>query len=497
MQIPEYDSMDAIEMASRVQKGEITPTELRNAAIERIQMRDPKFNSVVFKMYDRAKAKEESLPKGPLYGVPFLIKDLKLQIEGTPTSNGNKLTKNKIATEHSVLAQRYEAAGLQIIGKTNTPEFGLMGITESELRGPCRNPWNVDHTPGGSSGGASAAVSARIVPIAHGGDGGGSIRIPASACGLFGLKPTRGRVTMAPFLGEAWNGFVQEHVLSRSVRDSALCLDIEAQPTLGEPYAAPHQALPYIEEIKKSPPKLKIAFTTQTLLIGDSHSDCVAAVNDAATLLEELGHDVIEAVPTLPKEQLIHDYFLIVATGIARFVEDSASYAKKKPSAKDFEPSTWLMAQIGWSHNASEYLAAQQRIQRASRDIALFFDDYDMLLTSTLAQPPAKIGELLPTPKELRLLSVLRALPMKKLIGIALEKMANGKLAYTPNTQIFNQTGQPAMNVPLFWNDQNLPIGVQLAGGLGREDLLLRLAAQLEEARPWANKIPPTLSTEI
>ena len=494
MQLPEYDSMDAMEMAERVQKGELSPKELREAAIERIQMRNPSLNAVVHKMYERAAEKEAELPKGPLYGVPFLVKDLKLQIAGTPTTDSCVLTKNRIATQNSVLAERYEAAGLQILGKTNTPEFGLMGITEPTLRGPCRNPWNTDHTPGGSSGGASAAVAARIVPIAHGGDGGGSIRIPASATGIFGLKPTRGRVTMAPFLGEAWNGFVQEHALSWSVRDSAICLDIESQLTPGEPYAAPHKPLPYIQEIEKDPPKLKIAFTTENLLIGDPHPDCVAAVRDAAELLESLGHEVVEAKPTLPKEQLIHDYFLVVAAGIARFVETSSEYAGVQISPKNFEPSTWVMAQIGWAHRSSDLLAAQQRIQKESRNIAAFFGEYDMFLTSTLARPPAKIGELLPTQKELRLLGVLRALPLKKLIDVALEKIATGKLAYTPNTQIFNQTGQPAMSVPLYWNSNHLPIGVQIAGGFGREDLLLRLAKQLESERPWANKLPPMVN---
>ncbi|MEC8276420.1 MAG: amidase [Myxococcota bacterium] len=495
MQLPEYDTMDAMEMAELVRNGELSPKDLREAAIERIQMRNPSLNAVVYKMYERAAQREAELPKGPLYGVPFLVKDLKLQIKDTPTSNSCLLTKDRMATQNSLLAERYEAAGLQILGKTNTPEFGLMGITESSLRGPCRNPWNTDHTPGGSSGGASSAVAARMVPIAHAGDGGGSIRIPASATGLFGLKPTRGRVSMAPFFGESWNGFVQEHALSKSVRDSAICLDIESQLTPGEPYAAPHKPLPYIEEIEKDPPKLKIAFTTENLLIGDPHPDCVAAVRDAVDLLETLGHEVVEAKPTLPKEQLIHDYFMVVAAGIARFVETSSDYAGVKPSPKNFEPSTWVMAQIGWAHRSSDLLAAQQRIQKESRHIASFFGEYDMFVTSTLARPPAQIGELLPTPTELRLLGALRVLPFKKLIDVALEKIATGKLAYTPNTQIFNQTGQPAMSVPLYWNDKNLPIGVQIAGGFGREDLLLQLAKQLETERPWANKLPPMISS--
>ncbi len=493
MRLPEYDDHDAIGLAALVRAGDVSPAELLDAAAERIDARNPALNAVVYDMLDRAKARVNDLPDGPLRGVPFLVKDLKLKIEGHPTSNSSKLSATIPSKQTSVTFERYEAAGLQTLGKTNTPEFGIMGITEPDLRGPCRNPWNTDHTPGGSSGGSGAAVSARIVPIAHSGDGGGSIRIPASACGLFGLKPTRGRVSMSPFMGEAWAGFVQEHVLSRSVRDSALMLDIEFQPTPGEPYVAPAKERPWLDEVTTEPGKLKIAFTKDTLFAGETHPDCLAAVDDAVALLTDLGHEVVEAKPTFPKDELVHAYFLVVATGVARFIETTAADAGVRPRASDFEPVSWLLAQIAWKTPAPDYLAAVTAIQKASREVAAFFEEHDAFVTSTLARPPAKIGELALQSVERVQMGLLRALPFGALLRVALKEMGGGKLAYTPNTQLFNQTGQPAMSVPLFWNESGLPIGTQVATKFGDEATLFRLAGQLERARPWAHRKPPNL----
>ncbi len=493
MRLPEYDSLDATAMADLVRTGELSPSELLEAAAERITARNPALNAVVYDMVERARARVDDLPDGPLRGVPFLVKDLKIKIEGTPTSNSTKLSAQPKAAKSSVLAERYEAAGLQILGKTNTPEFGIMGITEPALRGPSRNPWNPDHTPGGSSGGSGSAVAARMVPIAHGGDGGGSIRIPASCCGLFGLKPTRGRVTMAPFVGEAWGGFVQEHVLSRSVRDSALMLDIADPITPGEPYAAPHKARPWVEEAATAPGKLKVAFTRDNLYAGDAHPDCVAAVDDAVALLKELGHEVVEAKPTFPREELVRAYFLTVASGVAWFVGDASKAAGRKPRSSDFEPATWLLAQIGWKTRAPELIDAQITMQRAGREVAGFFEDNDVFLTASLGRPPSKVGSLSMSSSEGFQLALLRALPLPALLDLAISKMGDDKMAATPNTQLFNQTGQPAMSLPLHWNAEGLPIGVQVAGRFGDEATLFRLASQIEEARPWAEKLPPGL----
>lgn len=490
MRLPEYDDLDAIALAALVRSGQLSAREVLAAAIERIDAHNPTLNAVVERLDDRARARTDALPDGPFKGVPFLLKDLKLALAGTPTTNSCRLTARWIAPKSSVLAERYEAAGLQILGKTNTPEFGIMGITEPALRGPCRNPWDPRHSTGGSSGGAGAAVAARLVPAAHGGDGGGSIRIPASACGLFGLKPTRGRVTMAPYAGEAWGGFVQEHVLTRSVRDSAALLDLEAQPTPGEPYAQPHQERPWLEEVGAPPGRLRIAFTTETLFPGNTHPDCIAAVEDAVRLLKDLGHEVEQARPTFPQQDLVRAYFLTIGAGIGWFVEDSARKAGVPLRAADFEPATWILALIGRQTPASELIAAQVTMQRAARDVAAFFTKYDVLLTSTLARPPVRLGELLPTPVEKLQMSVLSAMPVKALLDFSIERMGKGKLAAMPNTQLFNQTGQPAMSVPLFWNAQGLPIGVQFAARFGDEATLFRLAAQLEQARPWAGRKP-------
>lgn len=494
MLLPEYDDLDALGLAAKIREKAISPEEALDAAIARIEARNPRLNAVVHTMFDRAKARAGKLPEGPLRGVPFLVKDLKLQLAGTPTTNSSKLSMQKIAQGTSVLAERYEAAGLQIVGKTNTPEFGIMGITEPEVRGACKNPWDTGHTPGGSSGGSASAVAARMVPIAHGGDGGGSIRIPASACGLFGLKPTRGRVTMAPFAGEAWGGFVQEHVLARSVRDSAALLDVADPPTPGEPYGVPAKARPWIDEVSASPGKLRIAFTRDTLYAGDTHPDCAAAVEDAVKLLRELGHEVVEAKPSVPREEMVRAYFLTVAAGVARFVEIASQDAgKKRPSASDFEPATWLLALIAWKTSAPQLIAAQQTMQRVGRDVAGFFERHDVFVTSTLARPPAKIGELALSFAERAQMQILSALPLHKLLDVALSKMGSGKLAYTPNTQLFNQTGQPAMSVPLFWNAQGLPIGTQFAARFGDEATLFRLGAELEKARPWAHRKPASI----
>ncbi len=488
--MPEYDNLDATALAALVRDGEVSPRELLDAAIARIESRGPKLNAVVLRTFERARANVDTLPDGPLKGVPFLLKDLKIKLEGTVTTGSCALYTDDVAQGSSVNAQRYEAAGLQIVGKTNTPEFGIMGVTEPALRGPCRNPWNLDHTPGGSSGGAASVVSARIVPVAHGGDGGGSIRIPAAATGLVGLKPTRGRVTMAPYMGDAWNGMVQEHVLSRTVRDSALLLDVVDAPTPGEPYAAPHKVRPWVEEAATAPGKLRIAFCREALYADNQHADCVAAVDDAVKLLRELGHEVVEAKPEFDRTALVRAYFLTVAAGVAYYVEEAAKHAGKKPRYRDFEPGTWLLALIGWRTSAANFERARHDMHRAGRQCAAFMANHDVFLTSTLAQPPARIGELTLTESEELQISLLRHVAFGKVLDFAIDSMGQGKLAYTPNTQLFNQTGQPGMSVPLFWNREGLPIGTQLVGRFGDEATLFRLAAQLEEARPWADRKP-------
>ncbi len=490
--LPEYDEWDATEAARLVRAGEVSPEDLLEAAIERIDTRNGPLNAVVTKLYDYARTRVATLPKdAPFRGVPFLLKDLKLQLKGTVTTNSTRLLRNATATESSVLAKRYEAAGLVVVGKTNTPEFGITGVTESKLRGPCRNPWNTDRTAGGSSGGSAAAVAARMVSSAHGGDGGGSIRIPASCNGLFGLKPTRGRVTMAPFMGEAWSGYVQEHVLTRSVRDSAALLDIADPPTPGEPYAAPAKERSWAEEAATKPGKLKIAFTAETLYASQTAPECRAALEDSVALLEELGHEVVEARPSFPKEELVQAYFATIASGTAYMVNATAKKAGVRPRAADFEDVTWLLGQIGHKLPASSLVEHQINIHKAARKVAAFFEDYDILVTPTLAGPPIRIGETALGGSQKAQLRALRLLPLKGLLDLAVNTMGSDALAPFPNTQLFNQTGQPAMSVPLYWTEAGLPIGTQFAAKFGGEGTLFRLASQLEEARPWANRRPP------
>lgn len=491
--IPEYDDLDAIGLAALISAGQLSPAEVLEAAIARAEARNPQINAVVNRFDDRARGRAARLPEGPLRGVPTLLKDLKIGLAGTVTTNSCRLTKDKVFSQSSVLAERYEAAGLQIFGKTNTPEFGIMGITEPELRGPCRNPWSLDHVTGGSSGGAGAAVAARIVPVAHGGDGGGSIRIPASACGLYGLKPTRGRVTQAPFAGDSWMGMVQEHMLTRSVRDSALLLDIADHPTPGEPYAAPAKARPFAAEVGAPVGKLKIAVCREALYADRQDPACTAAVDEAAALLRELGHEVEEAKPEISKDELIHAYLLTVASGVACFIEESAAFAGVKPRPRDFEAGTWVLGLIAWKSSAADLERARRAMHRAGRVMGAFHQKYDLLLTSTLARPPVRVGELGVKPAEALQARALDMLPVKPALDFALQKMAEGRLAATPNTQLFNQTGQPAVSLPLHWSAEGLPIGVQLGAALGEEGLLLRISAQLEEARPWAHRKPALL----
>lgn len=492
--LPEYDTLDATAMAALALRGEVSPGELLEAAIERVEERDPALNAVVTRLFERARGRAGALPRGPLYGVPFLLKDLKAQLKGTPTSNSTRRMKGAVAQEDSLIAARFEAAGVQTIGKSNTPEFGILGVTEPAVWGPCRNPWDLSRTPGGSSGGAAAAVAARVVPVAHAGDGGGSIRIPASACGLFGLKPTRGRVSMAPFAGEAWGGFVQEGVVSRSVRDAALCLDQIDALTPGEPYAAPHKPQPWTAHLRPPARRLRVALHRGALYGDHTHPECLRAVDEAAALLRDLGHEVEEACPPFERDALVQAYFYTVACGTARFVEDTAAYAGVRPRPSDFEPTTWLLAQIGWKCDGATLLKAQRDMHRAARGVAAFFERYDVFVSPVHAEPPLPIGAFALDFARRAQLAVVRALNSRALLDRVLETLGRDALSRTPNTQLFNQTGQPAMSVPLYWTPEGLPLGVQVAAPFGGEGLLFELAAELEEARPWAGRLPPLLS---
>ncbi len=465
--------LDATAQAELVRRKDVTPIELVETAISRIERLNPTLNAVVTRMYDQARAAVAGpLPEGPFTGVPFLLKDLLAEYAGVRFTEGSAfLDGHYVPQVDSELTRRLKRAGVVIAGKTNTPEFGILPTAEPRLFGPARNPWDLGRTTGGSSGGSAAAVAAGMVPMAHGNDGGGSIRIPASCCGLFGLKPTRGRNPLGPHYGDLFSGLVVEHALTRSVRDSAALLDATSGPDLGDPYAAPPPARPFSAEVGAPPGRLRIGFTTTAATGVPVHADCVSAVRDAAALCADLGHEVTEAAPALDGNELSQTFITVWAAGAAWTIDDWARKTGQTPSPERFEPLTWGLYEMGARRSASVYLLAVQDLQRVARDIARFFARYDVWLTPTLGEPPVPLGSFDPEPDN----------PMQGLFRAA---------QFVPFTPICNGTGQPAMSVPLFWNGTNVPIGVHFVGRFGDEATLFRLAAQLEQARPWAGRWP-------
>jgi len=488
----EYRDYDGLGLAELVAKGEVAPSELVESCLDAIARHNPALNCVVHRMDKQAReAAAGELPDGPFKGVPFLIKDLLAHIAGEPTSCGSRFTRDWIPGYDAELTKRYRASGLVFAGKTNTPEHGITGHTNPAVWGACRNPWNTAHTPGGSSGGAAAAVAAGIVPMAHGGDGGGSIRIPAAMTGLVGLKPTRGRTPLGPGLGEDENGLVSQHAITRTVRDCAALLDVTRGGMPGDPYHCIPPRTPYLKEVGKKPGKLKIGLFRGSLFGSALHPHCRDAVDDAGKLLEDLGHHVEDTTPVFDKEGLIQAYFTIVCSSVASAIDDLARTLGREPKGDDLELSTWLVANIGRKQTAADLQSAIKRIHTASRDMAAFHERYDLLVTSTLGQPPSRLTDLEFKQQEVVGMSVLRALPVKPLLDVALQQLGSEGLEPVPNTQLFNQTGQPAMSLPLCWSPDGLPLGIQFVAPFGDEKTLFRIAGQLEKARPWADKRPP------
>jgi amidase len=490
----EFDRFDGLGLAELVRKNEVNPSDLCEEAIRRIEQMNPKLNAVITPMYDIArKAVQAGLPEGPFSGVPFLLKDIIEEYAGVPLTMGSKAFRNYIPARDSEMVVRFKKSGVVILGKTNVPELGLLPVTEPELHGPARNPWNTDHTPGGSSGGSAAAVASGMVPLAAGNDGGGSIRIPASCCGLFGLKPTRGRNPLGPNVGELWQGAVVSHVLTRTVRDSAAMLDATQGPDAGAPYILPPPEHAYMQEIERDPGSLKIAFSTASPIGTPVHKECIKAVQEAARLLENLGHKVEEAQPDVNGKAVANSYLTMCFGEAAVVFDDMKAVLGRKPTPSDVETLTWTIGLLGRTLSAGDFAKAKREWGIAGRAMGRFHRKYDVYMTPTLAYPPARVGELQPKPYERLAMKVVNALGLGvilKVLGLV-DQMAETSFSKVPFTQLANLTGQPAMSVPLHWTMDGLPVGVHFMAAFGEEAMLFRLAAQLEKARPWFDKHAP------
>jgi amidase len=471
--------IDATEQARLVRDGDASPAELVEDAIARVETLNPQLNAVIHPLFDEARAAAASaLPDGAFRGVPLLVKDLSCYIAGAPVHEGMRAVRDAghVADHNMWLTEQFRRAGFVIIGRTNTPELGILPTTEPAAYGATHNPWDLERSPGGSSGGSAAAVAAGIVAVAHANDGGGSIRIPASHCGLVGLKPSRGRVSLAPDFGDVMCGLVAELAVTRSVRDAAAILDVVHGPAPGDPYAAPAPARPFIEELSADAGRLRIGLMTAPG--GNqfaSDPECVVAAEGAAQLLESLGHDVEHSHPAeLDDPMQVANFLVRWTAGIDWNLKYWGAELGRELGADDVEPTTWALAQQGRSHTAGDLLRALEHAQQSSRRTVSWWaeEGFDLLLTPTCGEPPPPLGSF-DAPPDNPVAPIMRSIP------------------FATFTAPFNTTGQPAISLPMHQTSGGLPVGVQLVAAYGREDLLLRVAAQLEAASPWADRIPP------
>ena len=471
--LTDYERYDGLGLAELMRRKEVTPEEVLEAAISRIEARNPAVNAVVARLYDDARAAVRAgLPAGPFTGVPYLLKDLGALYTGAVTSYGSRLFTANVADHDSEITARLKRAGLVVVGKSNTPEMGLAPSTEPRLFGPTRNPWKLDHSAGGSSGGAAAAVAAGMLPMAHATDGGGSIRIPASCCGLFGLKPTRARNPMGPDAGEGWGGASIGHAVTWSVRDSAALLDATSGPDVGDPYWAPPPAGPFLAEVGRDPRPLRVALTTAPWHDSPVDPECAAAARAAAQLCERLGHHVEEARPEIETGPWRHATRVIVAANVTFNLEARAAALERPLAEDDVERMTWDRVVDGRRMSAADYARSISIVHRVGRVVARFFQRYDILLTPTMCKPPHPLGvlDMSTTDPDAYLAAVYAS------IGF---------------TSLFNSSGNPAMTLPLAMSASGLPLGVQAVGRFGDEATLFRLASQLELATPWTTRRPP------
>jgi amidase len=483
----ELAALDATAQAALVRSGAVTAAELVAGAIEQVERLNPALNAVITPMFDLALAEArridaahgvgDAAARGPFAGVPYLVKDLVAEVSGVRFTEGSRFVKGNVSGYDSELVRRLRKAGLVILGKTNTPEFGMVPTCEPVLHGPTRNPWDTTLSTSGSSGGSAAAVASRMVPMAHANDLGGSIRFPASACGLFGLKPTRARNPLGPEYGDAISGWAVEHAVTRTVRDSAALLDATSGPSPGDPYPAPRPERPFAAEVGADPGRLRIAFTPRTPDGSLGHPDCLAALSRTTELCDALGHDLIEAdLPGLTPE-VGHAIGTVFNAATAWIVRYWIRHEGRDPGPDELEPLTRAYWEAGERLSAADYLLAIEELQRFARRTAAFLTGYDLWLTPTMSTPPAPIGTITSTPED-----PLRA------------GRAGGETIAYPAV-VANLTGNPAMSVPLHWNAAGIPIGVHFLGRFGDEATLFRLAGQLEAAAPRVDRVPAVLQT--
>ena len=468
----DFEKYDGLGLAELVRRKEVSAAELLEAAIASAGAANPTINAIVTRLDDQARgAVAAGLPSGPFTGVPYLLKDLGALYTGAQTSYGSTFFAGNVADHDSEITARLKRAGLVIFGKTNTPEMGLAPSTEPRRFGATRNPWNLAYSAGGSSGGAAAAVAAGILPMAHATDGGGSIRIPASCCGLFGLKPTRARNPLGPDAGEGWGGASVGHAVTRSVRDSAALLDATSGPDVGDPYWAPPPAGPFLAEVGRDPGRLRVALTTTSFNGRAVNAQCAEAARSAAKLCQALGHTVDEARPEIDAEALGAATRIIISANVRAALEARAAVGGRALTEADVERVTWHWVTAAAAFTATEYARSIGVVHRIGRAVARFFTTYDVLVSPTMCEPPYRLGVLDMSSTD---------------DGAYLDAV----LASVGFTSFFNSSGNPAMSVPLAWSRDGLPIGVQFAGRFGDEATLFRLGAQLEAAQPWADRRP-------
>lgn len=486
----QFDSYDTIGLADLIRKKKIQPKDLLDFSETKINRFNPELNAVVLNTIDKAREELRSgkIPKGPFYGVPLLLKDLLHHVKGQKITSGSKAYQNYAPSDDSVFVSRLRKAGFLFIGTTNVPEFALMGITEPKFHGPTRNPWDPERTPGGSSGGAGSAVASGMSSIATGSDGGGSIRIPAAYCGLFGLKPSRGRVPVRPY-GRVWQGASQDHVLTKSVRDSAAVLDLVSGVGIEEAFSLEKNKTSYLSEAKKSPGKLKIAYSFASPIGTPVNQDHIDALHDTVKLLKSLGHKLEESSPLIDGKRLAKAYVTMYFGEVASEISRLDKVLGRKAKMGDVESTTWILGLLGRSISAGDFVSAIRYWDEAAYISESFLENYDLYLTPTTAEPPAKIGELAPKLYEEIAMQIIGRIGTGKLLLASgmVDQLVEKNLSRTPFTQLANLTGQPSMSVPLSRTTLGLPIGMLFTSKRGREDVLFRLAGQLEKERPWAD----------